>query len=37
MLVLGGTAASHTCRVWGAVLFDQEIILGEQPRPRSLL
>jgi hypothetical protein len=20
-IVLGGTAASHTCRVWGAVIF----------------
>jgi hypothetical protein len=29
--VLGGTTASHTCLVWGAVIFDQEI--GGVPQP----
>jgi len=27
----GGTTASHTCLVWGAVIFDQEI--GGVPQP----
>ena len=31
-LVLGGTAASHTCRVWGAVNFlIKRLFWGEQP------
>lgn len=38
-LVLGGTAAFHTSRVWGAVIFNQEIVLGgtaaSQPKPRG--